>query len=221
MQRFILIVLMVFAMISQCQAAVISLTANSLGLKSGNYGAVLIVEDFLNITAITKIGRSSGPEAGTIYVAAGDIGLGVQSVKKRGSEGINGSGSYSDEAIVFSFLSGVPVSSIQLGLSDYSKCSDNPVIELLFLSGDKALFSKLSSGWNEAISSIGGGKVLVDIGTLFGTSSNKVLSQLTVTELCGEVYVNSIVWNSTSVPEPATIMLLGLGCVMVLPLKRK
>ncbi len=32
---------------------------------------------------------------------------------------------------------------------------------------------------------------------------------------------NSVEYDITPVPEPATIMLLGMGCLMVLPLKRR
>jgi hypothetical protein len=35
------------------------------------------------------------------------------------------------------------------------------------------------------------------------------------------VDVNSVEYEVTPVPEPATIMLLGMGCLMAVPLKRK
>ena len=64
------------------------MTANALGLSSGNYGASLEINDFLMITSLINTGRCGGPKAGTVYLASNETGLGVQSDKKRGDKGI-------------------------------------------------------------------------------------------------------------------------------------
>jgi len=62
---------------------------------------------------------------------------------------------------------------------------------------------------------------VIDIQALLGESSNPIISRLTVAERCGQIYVKGVGIALYVVPEPATMALLGLGWLMILPIRRK
>lgn len=217
MKKFSAIVLLIISLVAPCQAVVVNLTSDSLGLASGNYGASLTIDNFLEITAVTHIGQAD-EGAGTVYL---DIdGLGVQTARGQGPRAISGNSSHQDEALVFDFAQDAAASSLEVGLRDYYIIS-NPIITLTLADGGEISFSESHPAWNSAVTYTGLGRGTVSLGVLLGPGFDEAASRLTVTETMGNIFVNGISYEVSAVPEPATLALLGLGCLTTLPLKRK
>lgn len=190
------------------RAVFIELTEKGLGLKKGNYGTCLAVNEFVEISAITNIGYRGGEETGTVYLNKGKKGLGVQNLDGRGGEGISGRGGESDEALVFDFIRNVEASSLKVGLSDYDKKKDEPVISLMLSDGAELVFNKKDKNWKEAVTFVRKKEAVLDLGVLLGQDFNSHVTGLSVTETKDGIYVNSITYHT---PEPATVALLSLG----------
>jgi len=199
-------------------ATVLDLTEDGLGLKAGNYGTLLSIDESVQISAVTNKGKRSGPRTGTIYLGRGDKGLGVQTPAMKGSKGISGRGKNGYEILVFDFTENVSASSILIGLNKYRDCSDDSIISLSLSDGDELVFTKNHSNWDNATTSLGRGKVVVDIGLLLTENFTGLASSLSVAETSGHMYVNSITYHT---PEPTTICMLGMGALALLRKRRK
>lgn len=211
MRKVVYIVILV-VLASPSQASMWNMTAEALGLKSGNYGESLVIDNFLSVSSLTCI-TPEGFSAGTVYVD-GDRGLGVKTLSGSGSKGISGGGGNQDEALIFDFAEGVPAGSIVLGLNSYEDRDDEPVITMTLSSGESLSFNKSHQSWNAALASLGDKKVAINLGLLVGQGFGGLVSSLTVMESQGHLYVNSLA-ASSGVPEPATIALLGLGSLIL------
>jgi hypothetical protein len=203
----------------QAQATLIDFT--QLGLRQGNLGQSLVIDD-LSISALTQI-TTTGSYEGTIYLDS-HHGLGVQTLSGCGSTGISGRGADQDEALIFDFTEGVFASSLQVGLSQYKANKDEPIITATLSSGGQLSFSESSTNWSNAVTNLGYGRITVDVGLLLGgerIGQNDAVSRLYVKETSDHVYVRSLGYES--VPEPATVGLLGFGSLALLctPGKRK
>jgi len=208
-------------LVVQAQATLIDFTDDQSGLQGGNQGLSLAIDDFLSISALTHI-TATGSDEGTVYFA--HHGLGVETLSGYGSTGISGRGADQDEALIFDFTGGIFASSLQLGLSKYKANKDEPIITATLSSGDQLSFSKGHQDWSNAVTYVGHGKILVDVGLLLaseGIGQNEAVSRLYIKEFSHHVYVSSIGYES--VPEPATVGLLGFGSLALLctPGKRK
>ncbi len=209
-------------LVVQAQATLIDFTDDQLGLQEGNQGPSLVIDDFLSISALTHITATGSDDEGTVYLA--HHGLGVQTLSGHGSTGISGRGADQDEALIFDFTEGIFASSLQLGLSKYKANKDEPIITATLSNGDELSFSKGHQDWSNAVTYVGHSKIEVDVGLLLaseGISQNETVSRLYVQESSHHVYVSSIGYES--VPEPATVGLLGFGSLALLctPVKRK
>lgn len=198
-------------------AVFIDLTEKGLGLKKGNYGTCLAVNEVIEISAITRIGNRKGQEIGTVYLNKGKKGLGVQRLDGRGGREISGGGRDQDEAVVFDFIRNVHASSIKVGLADYERKEDNPIVTLTLSGGDELVLTKSDINWNDAITFVRKKEVVVDLAVLVGHDFSGMATRLTVTETEEQLYVNSIAYET---PEPATITLLVMGG-LILRIRRK
>jgi hypothetical protein len=106
-------------------------------------------------------------------------------------------------------------------LRDYSHSGDNTVIKLALTDGSEMSFDKSNSAWDSAVSYNGAGRATVNVGAFMDSGFDEAVSRLTVTETRGSIYVNSVSYELATVPEPATLALLGLGCLAALPFKKK
>ncbi|MHC4113795.1 MAG: PEP-CTERM sorting domain-containing protein [Planctomycetota bacterium] len=205
-------------LVSPCWGSVWDMTADGLGLKSGNYGASLVIDDFLSVSSLTNI-TPEGSSAGTVYLD-GDKGLGVKTLNASGSKGISGGGGDQDEALIFDFAGGVPAGSIVVGLNSYEDKDDDPVITVTLSSGESLSFNESHQSWNIALVSLGDKKAAVNLGSLVGQGFDGLVKSLTVMEPEGHLYVNRLAAPSV-VPEPATIALLGFGSLVLACNKRR
>ena len=202
------------AMAIQSWATIVELTEDGLGLTKGNYGTSLVVNDFLQIGALTSISGSFGDaDIGTVYLDS-NKGLGVQTLNFSGSKGISGGGGDQDEALVFNFTN-VQASSLSVGLSSYKSSKDDPFITLILSGGVSYTFSESSQDWDSAITSTGRDKANLNVGLLLqgaGVGINEVVNKMYVMEISEHLYVDAIEYNN-SVPEPGTIAILLAGSV--------
>jgi len=190
---------------SAAEAVLVDLSAAGLNLQPGNLGTSLLIDN-IEISARTHITGSTW-DTGTIYLE-GSKGLGVKTLQSSGSKGISGGGGDQDEALVFSFIETVPVSSVIIGLTDYKAQKDDPVITLGLCGGGELTFTENHQNWNTAVTYAGPERIMVNAGALAGQDFSGLVVGLTVMETSGHLYVSAV---GNHVPEPATIVLLGLG----------
>ncbi|MBL7106332.1 MAG: PEP-CTERM sorting domain-containing protein [Phycisphaerae bacterium] len=202
-------------------ATVVELTEHGLGLAKGNYGTSFVIDDFIEVGALTSISGSFGDaDTGTVYLDR-DKGLGVQTLNLSGSKGISGGGGDQDEALVFNFTN-VQASSLSVGLNSFKVSKDDPFITLILSGGASYTFSESSQGWDSAITSTGRDKANLDVGLLLqgaGVGADRVVDKMYVMEVSEHLYVNSIGYN-TAIPEPASLLMLGIGSLLFISKKR-
>lgn len=206
---------------------------------SGNVGTSL-TSGILTVTAKTGLTTEDplfAGTAGTVYYGphidlAGKNdynGLGVQTTgEKGGSTGISGNGGDADEALVFSFDNppGVVASSVQLTLAgldgivvknngDY-KSGDTVSLYLEFIpieSNSDSYFAAIDFGVSDTF--------LLDFSTLAGIT-DQTFGSFAVAATTGHFIVSSISFDEVQgVPEPTTLLLLGLGMVGLAASRRR
>jgi hypothetical protein len=199
----------------QSWAVTVELTEDGLGLTKGNQGTSLRVSESLQITALTKITDSfENADIGTIYLE-GKKGLGVQNINLSGSKEISGKGADQDEALVFDFTN-VQASSLELGLDKYKADKTDPVISLILSDGAGYTFTENSNNWDDYITSQGKEKVSLNIGSLLqaeGVGQDVRVNKMYVMETSEHLYVTSVKFNTSAVPEPATLAFLFTGMI--------
>ncbi len=199
-------------------SVMIDFTEDGLGMDYGNYGTSLIINEVLQISALTGIDQSGGPFVGTVYLEKHNKGLGVRTLNDSGSKPLSGGGHNADEAIVFGFVGNVDAGSLLIGLNKYKYDKDDPVITLSLSGGSELIFTESHANWAGAVSSYGKEKIVVDMGVLLGPGFSGAATGLSVTETRGHVYVNSLAY---SVPEPAMIAMLSFGWLLVLSRRKR
>lgn len=75
-----------------------------------------------------------------------------------------------------------------------------------------------NSGWDTAFSY--SGSSMLSAGVFLGAGLNETTSGLSITETAGRIDVNGVSYEVSSVPEPATMALLGFGFLVILPFRR-
>lgn len=202
-------------------ATLLDLTEDGLGLDTGNLGTIFVIDEFVQISALTRIRTTFDDSCtGTVYLNR-NKGLGVRTHWARGSKGISGEGPDQDEALVFDFTAEVLATSVSVGLAWYEENEDDPIISLILSCGDQFSFSEGHQNWSNAVTSLEANKVVVNVGLLLmgeGINQNQTLSGLYVRESSDHLYVNSLEYQG--IPEPATVALLGLGSLILICRRR-
>jgi hypothetical protein len=207
------VILAIYAFALPLQATTINLTSDGLSLASGNYGTSMVVNDFIQVSALTKITLVDSQTA-TVYLDS-NKGFGVQTTatgREAGSEGISGGGGDQDEALIFDFMQTVAASSISIGLYDYSPTKDDTVLTLTLNNGNELSFSQSHQNWNSAITYLDKKKSTIDFGILLGEGFGGSAARVSVMEPTGHVYVNLL---GATIPEPATMLLLCMGTLFL------
>jgi len=207
------VILAICAFALPLHAATINLTSDGLGLASGNYGTSMLIDDFIQVSALTKITLTDS-QTGTIYLD-GNKGFGVQTTgtgRDAGSKGISGGGKDQNEALIFDFMQTVAASSIVLGLYDYNPTKDDTVLTLTLNNGDEMSFTQNHQNWNSAITYLDKKKSTVDFGILLGEGFGGSAARVSVMEPTDHVYVNLL---GADIPEPATMLLLCMGTLFL------
>lgn len=219
MVKIVSILLLIAFLSPPVWATFVDLTEDGLGLEKGNYGILLVVNDLLQISALTGIDQPYGPFDGTVYLDRDDRGLGLQTLFGHGSKGISGGGPDADEALYLNFVDEVYASSVVVGLNEYRENDDDPIITLFLVGGGELAFTRSHQNWNSAVTSLGGKKVAINLGKLVGQGFSGLVNSVSVTETAGHIYLNSIQYEN--IPEPATIALLGLGSLVLFNSKKR
>jgi len=120
--------------------------------------------------------------------------------------------------LIFDFVEPVFVSSLQLGLYDYKSGKDETALTLT-MSDDGTQIVFDDSQWSQAIVSQQKKTLIIDLGVLgnsYGYGPDILIDNLTLSQSSGNIYVNSIDIDesTTPVPEPTTLALLGMGCLV-------
>ncbi len=211
--RTLAVILAIYAFALPLQATTIDLTSDGLSLTKGNYGTSILIDDFIQVSALTKITLTDS-QTGTIYLD-GNKGFGVQTTgtgHHAGSKGISGKGKDQDEALIFDFMQPVAASSIVLGLYDYNSNKDDTMLTLTLNNGDELSFTKSHQNWNSAVTKINHKQSTVNFGLLLGEGFGGSAARVSVMEPADHVYVNLL---GATVPEPATMLLLCMGTLFL------
>ncbi|MCK4888147.1 MAG: PEP-CTERM sorting domain-containing protein [Planctomycetes bacterium] len=207
------VILAIYVFALPLQATTIVFTSDGVNLSEGNYGTSMLIDNFIQVSALTKITLVDS-QTGTIYLDS-DKGLGVQTSTARGSEGISGGGRDQDEALIFDFMQTVAASSIVLGLYDYNPNDDDTVLTLTLNNSSELSFTKSHQNWNSAITYLGGEKTTINFGVLLGEGFGGSAARVSVMEPTGHVYVNLLGATTSTIPEPATMLLLCMGTLFL------
>jgi len=222
MKRLLLLtIILVFGRPSQVMATTVLLTSGSLGITAGDQGLSVNASDLFTITAVT--GDSSGLVPGNVWIdsrkGAGVIAYPPTGGKRGGKRdhALNAKKDSFDE-LIFDFVEPVFVGSVQLGLYDYKSGKDETTLTLtMSADGTQIVFD--DSQWSQAIVSQQKKTMIIDLGVLgnsYGYGSGTLIDTLNVSQSRGNIYVNSIdiAESATPVPEPTTLALLGMGCLV-------
>ena len=194
------------------------LTANGLGMSSGNYGTAWAVDDFVTISARSNWGFSGLPAflPGTVFLASDDRGIGVQDWFGGVSGQINAD---RRECIDFNLAAMTEASEISVGLNKY-RSSDDVVVYLE--GGGNSIAIDDQSVINNAFTSTGYQRGILDLGLIADAANFGEVSKVTVQADHGRFYIDRFAVKpgagdpTNPVPEPASLVLLGTGLLGVI-----
>ena len=221
MKRILFFTILVLFRPCEVMATTVLLTSDSLGITAGDQGPSVNASDLFTITAVT--GDSSGLVPANVWIdsskGAGVIAYPPTNGKKGGKKdhALNAKKDSFDE-LIFDFVEPVFVGSLQLGLYDYKSGKDETSLTLT-MSADGMQIVFDDSQWSQAIVSQQKKTLIIDLGILgnsYGYGSGTLIDTLNVSQSSGNIYVNSIdiAESTTPVPEPTTLALLGMSCLV-------
>jgi hypothetical protein len=196
-------------------ATTVLLTSDSLGITAGDQGPSVNVSDLFTITAsMTNFGE---PVTANVWIGPKNGTGVVSSIPPIGQPALSAKKDSFDE-LIFDFVEPVFVGSLQLGLYDYKSGKDETSLTLT-MSDDGTQIVFDDSQWSQAIVSQQKKILIIDLGALVagsGYGPDILIDNLTLSQNSGNIYVNSIdiAESTTPVPEPTTLALLGMGCLV-------
>lgn len=221
MKRILIFTILVLFRPCEVMATTVLLTSDSLGITAGDQGPSVNVSDLFTITASTT--NFGEPVTANVWIdsnkGAGVIAYPPTNGKKggKGNHALNAKKDSFDE-LIFDFVEPVFVSSLQLGLYGYKSGKDETSLTLT-MSDDGTQIVFDDSQWSQAIVSQQKKTLIIDLGVLgnsYGYGPDILIDNLTLSQNSGNIYVNSIdiAESTTPVPEPTTLALLGMGCLV-------
>lgn len=143
-------------------------------------------------------------------------GLGVQNAKGGGSNGISGGGGDQDEAIVFSFIAAVPANSVQaliLGVNAPDKDGKKGDVIDVYIqyagSPTTVYYANVSPTYVPYAA-----PSVLDLSTLPGVTSANIAA-LAIVESNNHIAIGQLSYSTSTVPEPVTLSLVGIGLLML------
>ena len=162
-------------------------------------------------------------EIGTVYIA--NDGAGVQTITGNGSKEISGGGGHQNEDLIFTFDNPISIDYIILGLvkvdlegSGMGFKKDDPILFLSSAANPGVFeYTVLEQEIAVNFTMTGKNKGLVNFSTLNSTiPDHLVIDMFKIRETEGHIMVNLI-----TVPEPATVILLGLSSLSLILRRRR
>jgi hypothetical protein len=211
MVRGIAAVLVLLGFATASSAASLYLTSSGLGMSAGNHGHELDVTDWLTLTGRSLVGSYLLPDGvdGTLYVAAGDAGVGVRGEHGEGTFQIAGDSSMGMECLEFNLRGTVQSAGMEVGLNRFSFGSDELFVQVWDGDGSVHSISDVAA-LQAAYIPERADQGRLNLGLLFDDVTQ--VERVSVQATRGTFYINKFAVSVIDpVPEPASLWLLGSG----------
>ena len=197
-------------------AAAVTLTASGLGLSVGDQGHSISVDGAFTVSAGTTTAGPGGYNIANVWVNSSGMGA-YGDQPPHGNVGLDALQGGNDE-LFFDFETTVSAASVVIGLKGYNSNADGTTFRLVDAhDGSETLLS--DSDWLSAATFGTANSIVIDLGELFPVNGT-MLAGLAISQTAGSVYVSSIEFANTEIPEPTTLAMLGMGCLVFIRKKK-
>lgn len=216
-RQFTLMAMLLSVMSCKMMAVAVTLTASGLGLSVGDQGHSITVDGAFTVSARTTTAEPGGYNNANVWVNSSGMGA-YGDQPPHGNVGLDALQGGDDE-LVFDFETTVSAASVVIGLKGYNRNADGTTFRLVDAhDGSETLLS--DSDWLGAATFGKANSIVIDLGELFSVDDGTSLASLTIGQTAGSVYVSSIEFTNTEIPEPTTLAMLGVGCLVFIRKKK-